>query len=235
MPAHILFVGRQPDLYAPLWRHLSVTGVEVAFAASLARAARELVETPFEVIVLDSASFRAAAEPLCRTLRQQAPAARLILIADTPALSSICYDFQLIQPVSWTDLAETLSVALRSERRQVLSEGLFVLDLETQTIIGPAGEARLTPKLFELLRLFMSHPNELVQRPTIMQEVWHTTYLEDTRTLDVHISWLRGIIEPEPKRPQHLLTKRGAGYVFRPERKSAAAEAETEQESAAAL
>lgn len=234
MPAHVLFVGRQPDLYAPLWRHLSVSSVEVAFAASLARAARELTETLFEVIILDSASFRATAEPLCRSLRQQAPAARLILITDTPALSSTCYDYQLIQPVNWTELAETLGMALRSERRQVLSEGLFVLDMETQTIIGPTGEARLTPKLFELLRLFMSHPNELVQRQTIMQEVWHTTYLDDTRTLDVHISWLRGIIEPEPKHPQHLLTKRGAGYVFLPERKGAATKATTEDQDAVA-
>jgi DNA-binding response OmpR family regulator len=82
--------------------------------------------------------------------------------------------------------------------------------------MGPNGEARLTPKLFDLLRLLMNHPNELVRRETIMEKVWHTSYMEDTRTLDVHVSWLRGIIEPNPKAPRYIVTKRGAGYIFRP-------------------
>ena len=95
--------------------------------------------------------------------------------------------------------------------------GPFVLDLVERTIVGPAGEARLTAKLFTLLALLMRHAGEPVSRHQIMQQIWNTSYLEDTRTLDVHISWLRGIIEPNPRKPIYLRTQRGIGYTFHPE------------------
>jgi DNA-binding response OmpR family regulator len=97
-----------------------------------------------------------------------------------------------------------------------LVKGPFVLDLVERTIVGPAGEARLTSKLFGLLTLLMRNAGQIISRHQIMQDIWHTSYLEDTRTLDVHMSWLRGLIEPEPKRPVYLRTKRGVGYVFLP-------------------
>jgi DNA-binding response OmpR family regulator len=216
MPARILFVGRQPDQFAPLWRSLSTSGFDVAFAASQTRALRELEEAAADVIILDASSLRSPAEQMCRALRQQAPVARMIVITDGPGLSSACYDYELSPPTTWKLLLDTTQQALQNERRPVLISGEFILDVEQQTIIGPTGEARLTPKLFDLLHLLMSHADELVRRETIMEKVWHTLYLDDTRTLDVHISWLRGILEPNPKKPCYLITKRGAGYIFRP-------------------
>lgn len=217
MPARILFVGRQPDQFAPLWRTLSTNGLDVAFAASQARALRELEEAAADVIILDASSLRAPAEQMCRMLRQHAPAARMIVITDGFGLSSACYDYELSPPATWKLLLDTTQQALQNERRPVLISGAFILDIEQQTISGPTGETRLTPKLFDLLHLLMSHADELVRRETIMEKVWHTLYLDDTRTLDVHISWLRGIVEPNPKKPCYLITKRGAGYIFRPQ------------------
>lgn len=216
MPCCVLFVGRQPDQFASVWRQLSASQHELLFAASAMRAARELSERAVDIIVLDTSSLRVAGEQLCRSLRQMAPSARLILISDTQGLSSACYDHRLIQPVSQESLAAAIAEAMQTPRRQVIASGHFVLDLEHQTVLGPAGEARLTPKLLDLMRLFMTRPNQLVLRETLMQEVWHTNYLEDTRTLDVHISWLRSHIEPERRSPRYLVTKRGAGYIFRP-------------------
>ena len=60
----------------------------------------------------------------------------------------------------------------------------------------------------------MAVPGQLVSRQTIMQQVWQTDYMGDTRTLDVHVSWLRRNIEPQPERPTYLVTRRGEGYVF---------------------
>jgi len=217
MPDHILFVGRQPDNYSPLWRHLLLNNTEVSFAASQSRALRELSETMADVIVLDSASLRAQAEPLARAVRQRAPATRIILIADNTATSSLSYDFLLNAPVTWHHVLKAIEEALVSERRQVLVAGPFVLDLTERTVIGPAGETRLTSKLFGLLALLMRNAGHPVARHQIMQEIWNTSYLEDTRTLDVHMSWLRGVIEPDPKHPIYLRTKRGLGYVFCPE------------------
>lgn len=220
MMGRILFVGRHPDHFAPLWRHLGSQELEVAFAVSQNSAMRELEREAADVIILDASSLRSAGAQLCRALRQSTPAARIVLISDGPGPTSICYDYQLIKPVALDALTVAVDEALSSERRPVLSAGMFILDLREQTVIGPAGEHRLTPKLFELLRLLLSHPDEVVLRQTIMQRVWHTDYLDDTRTLDVHISWLRGLVEPDPKQPFYLITKRGSGYIFFPNGKS---------------
>lgn len=220
MATHILFVGRQPDIYAPLWRHLLLGNVQISFAASLTRAQREIDTNSTDVIVLDATSLRASAEPLTRTLRQRAPGARIVLIAASDIATGYSYDYLLLHPLAWQRLLKVVEEAIASERRQVLVKGDFVLDLVERTIVGPAGEERLTNKLFGLLLLLMQHAGKYVSREEIMQEIWHTAYLDDTRTLDVHISWLRKLIEPEPKQPVYLRTKRGMGYVFVPEGES---------------
>ena len=214
MATYVLFIGRQPDSYAPLWRQLAQNHVLVLFAASVPRAHRELANISVDVIILDASSLRVSAEPLARSLRQRAPTARIILIAAPNTLSSLSYDYLVPSPAPWSRILKTLEEAIAGERRQVLVAGPFVLDLVERTIVGPAGEARLTAKLFALLELLMRHAGEPVSRHQIMQEIWNTSYLEDTRTLDVHISWLRGIIEPNPRKPIYLRTKRGSGYIF---------------------
>ncbi len=216
MSAHILFVGRQPDIYAPLWRQLLLSNTQVSFAASQPRALRELATTAADVIVLDAASLRLSPEPLARTLRQGAPAARIVLIADSEVSIGYSYDYLLPSPVTWNRVHKVIEEALASEGRQVLVTGPFVLDLVERTIIGPAGEARLTGKLFGLLALLMRNKGCYVSRFQIMQEIWHTSYLDDTRTLDVHMSWLRRLVEPDPKNPVYVRTRRGVGYIFLP-------------------
>lgn len=216
MSTHILFVGRQPDIYAPLWRQLLLSNTQVSFAASQTRALRELDSAAADVIVLDAASLRVSPEPLARTLRQRAPAARIVLIADSDISIGYSYDYLLSSPVTWHKVFKVIEEALASERRQVLAAGPFVLDLVERTLVGPAGEARLTGKLFGLLALLMSNAGQYISRHQIMQEIWHTSYLDDTRTLDVHMSWLRRLVEPDPQKPVYVRTKRGVGYVFLP-------------------
>ncbi|MEA3335685.1 MAG: response regulator transcription factor [Chloroflexota bacterium] len=221
MSNRILFLGRQPDNYAALWRHLGLNSYDVGFAASQSRALRALEDSQPDVIVVDSVSLPVPPEQMCLNLRQSAPQARIVLIAEDDTLASISYDYLLPGPTTWHRVLKSIEQALEGNRRQVLVEGAFVLDLDEQTIIGPAGEGRLTPKLFQLLELLMQNPNRPVARKQIMQDVWNTTYLEDTRTLDVHMSWLRGIIEPDPKKPNFLRTKRGIGYTFFPDGQAA--------------
>lgn len=216
MTSNVLFVGRQPDKYAPLWRHLLLNQVRVAFAASMQRAPRELEEAMADVILVDSTSLRGSGEALARNLRRLAPAAHLILIAESDALTGLSYDFLLPADVHWHRVLKIVEHTLESGRRQVLVTGPFVLDLVERTVVSPAGETSLTVKLFSLLELFMRNPGKTVTRLQIMQDVWHTNFMEDTRTLDVHMSWLRRAIEPNPHQPVHLRTRRGVGYTFFP-------------------
>lgn len=80
--------------------------------------------------------------------------------------------------------------------------------------VANRGEQRLTPKLAQLLQEFLRYPNEVVTRVQLMQNVWNTDYIGDTRTLDVHIRWVREVLEVDPAKPELLLTVRGKGYVL---------------------
>jgi DNA-binding response OmpR family regulator len=70
----------------------------------------------------------------------------------------------------------------------------------------------MTPKQCALLQMLMLHHGRVVHRAEIMESIWETSFLDDTRTLDVHVRWLRERIEPEPSTPVYLVTVRGVGY-----------------------
>ena len=71
---------------------------------------------------------------------------------------------------------------------------------------------KFTPKETGILAVLMQHPGQVISRAKLMREVWQTDYLGDTRTLDVHICWLRQKLEKDPANPQLVLTERGIGY-----------------------
>ena len=80
---------------------------------------------------------------------------------------------------------------------------------------GAEQPIKLKPMEARLMATLLRHANQTVSRATLMREVWHTEFLGDTRTLDVHISWLRRKIEENPARPRRLVTVRGVGYCLR--------------------
>ena len=98
--------------------------------------------------------------------------------------------------------------------QQVFRVADLTLDLTRKEIMGCNGSNKLTPKECELLALFMSYPGRVLSRKLLMKEVWETDFLDDTRTLEVHICWLRKKIEEDPRKPQRLRTVRGVGYRF---------------------
>lgn len=91
----------------------------------------------------------------------------------------------------------------------------MVLDVNTATLKKNGDEIHLTPKELKLMVLLMENVGTVVSRSELMQEVWNTEYLGDTRTLDVHICWLRQKIEDNPRIPELILTRRGQGYELR--------------------
>ena len=86
------------------------------------------------------------------------------------------------------------------------------LDAEHSLVTGPTGAYHLTPLERRLLEIFMLHPNQVLSRSRLMKEVWETDYLDDIRTLHVHICWLRHKVEEDPSRPHRIITHRGLGY-----------------------
>lgn len=101
----------------------------------------------------------------------------------------------------------------RETAHQLCAEGL-TLDLERNQVSKGDEVQKLTPMECRLLKVFMSHPNKVLTRKFLMKEIWETDYLGDTRTLDVHIRWLRKKIEDDPNNPNHLKTVYRVGYRF---------------------
>lgn len=95
-----------------------------------------------------------------------------------------------------------------------LTLGDLVLDQARREVIVNGKAHRLTPKECRLLATFMQHPEEILTRELLMRKVWDTDYCDDTRTIEVHVCWLRSKIEEDTSNPQRILTVRGVGYMF---------------------
>lgn len=96
----------------------------------------------------------------------------------------------------------------------ILKAGDIFLDLQKRVVRCKGEEHHLTPRQTRLLEIFMRNAGRTLTRAFLMKEVWQTDYLDDTRTLEVHIHWLRKVIEEDPHHPRYLVTVRKVGYCF---------------------
>ncbi len=99
----------------------------------------------------------------------------------------------------------------------VIQVGEFVLDLKKTTLNKGEAAIHLSPKEAKLMAVLMKNTGQVVYRDKILKEVWHIDNRQDSRTLDVHIRWLRQKIEDNPGIPELILTRRSMGYEFRVE------------------
>ena len=120
----------------------------------------------------------------------------------------------LIHPFTPRKLLNRIARLLPGDDSYMIEVGPIRLNLAQRKVFSYDKEARLTPKEAKLLEVFILNPGRLLTRKALIREVWHTDYTGDTRTLDVHMSWLRQAIEPDSTRPIFLKTIRGMGYRF---------------------
>lgn len=130
---------------------------------------------------------------------------------DQPSLSP---DTILVAPNKLQQLGQSIEQATTKQKNRFLRLPNLTIDCQQYKILRGGHEYSLTPKEFKLLYLLATNHEQIMKRKTIMQEVWETDYMGDTRTLDVHIRWIREKIEENPSRPRHLITIRGVGYRF---------------------
>ena len=113
-----------------------------------------------------------------------------------------------------SELLKTIKKIRQQQQDRFVRLSDLVIDCHHYKILRGEESHSLTPKQFKLLHLLLENPDQVLSRKTIMQQVWETDYLGDTRTLDVHIRWLREKIEDNPSQPRRLITVRGVGYHF---------------------
>ncbi len=167
-----------------------------------------------DLVVVDAASLRTSGARICASIHDEADGVPIVLILD--AWREISKDSSanvvLQHPFTIRKLVNRMVPLLPGGGQRVMTAGSIRLDLERRQVKCGDRETHLTPRLTRLLRMLMDHPGEVVERKYLFRRVWKTEYTGDTRTLDVHISWLRGAIEENPRRPKRLKTIRGVGY-----------------------
>lgn len=168
-------------------------------------------EHSIDAIVLDLVSMRTPGERIISHLRQQLPALPLVVISDTISTSPLI-TVLLESSVTPDELLSCVTSLMQSPAGDVLTCGPLALDTQRRVLLTNGSEKRLNPKQALLLELFMRQPGQTIDRKTIMEKVWFTDYIGDTRTLEVHIRWIRQAIEQMPSKPRFLKTVRGVGY-----------------------
>lgn len=223
----VLLVDDEKMITDPLDRALTQAGYQVWVAHNGREGLTIAREKQPDVVVLDILMPQMDGWDVCRALRQDSTVPILMLTALGDEVDRILglelgADDYLTKPFSTRELIARLKALLRRvelDRRQKMTGDRIVvgslrLELNTHRAFKADQELLLRQKEYELLTLLLSRPGEVITRAEFFDKVWGTDWLGDTRTLDVHIRWLREKIEDDPGQPRLIQTVRGVGYRF---------------------
>lgn len=187
-----------------------------------------------DLIVLDLMLPRMSGIDVCRLVREDRPVPIIMLTArdseqDVIAGLETGADDYLTKPFSMRELRARVNALLRRDSlsraagptaartaTEVLSAGNLEMDLGRHVVRRDGVEVALRPREYQLLEYLMRNPGLLMSREVLLERVWGYTYAGESRTVDVHVRWLREKLEATPSEPRHIQTVRGFGYRFVP-------------------
>jgi DNA-binding response OmpR family regulator len=221
----ILLVDDDPMITGPLGRVLQEAGYGVSVAATGPAGLEKALHEKPALVILDVMLPEMDGWQLCQQLRRRSAVPILMLTALGDEVDRILglelgADDYLTKPFSARELLARVRAMLRrisldqGTTEQELRMGELRINFATRQLWKAGTELTLRHKEFELLTLLVSRHKEVVTRADLFDEVWGTDWLGDTRTLDVHVRWLREKIEDDPSNPRYIRTVRGVGYRF---------------------
>jgi two-component system alkaline phosphatase synthesis response regulator PhoP len=225
MSSRILIVEDEPGLVLTISDLLTAEGYEVSTAADGPAGLAMASEQQFAVIILDVMLPKKTGFDVCRELRQRGvDSAILMLTAKTQVVNRVVglklgADDYLAKPFEPTELLariEALIRRVRKERRIAVRTFHFddvEIDFERSEILKAGQRVDVAAKELLLLRYLVDHRDRVVPREEILQKVWEYDSQVTSRTVDVHVSWLRQKLD-NPQNPKHIQTVRGKGYRF---------------------
>lgn len=221
----VLLIEDEPGLVLTLTDRLRCEGYHVASAtdgpSGLALAARE----SWDVILLDVMLPGKGGFDVCRDLRQQGVAAPIIMltarghVVDKVLGLKLGADDYLTKPFDMLELLARIEVQLRRSAASTSDAvhqrfGDAVVDTRKAEVTRGGRVLDLSAREYLLLKYFLEHRGETLTREQLLNDVWGYHAMPSTRTVDVHVAWLRQKIEPNPRIPRHILTVHGLGYRF---------------------
>ena len=228
MSARILLVEDEPGLVITLTDLLTAEGYSVESAADgltgLARAGNE----PFDLVVLDVMLPGKNGLDVCRELRRQGKDLAILMLTAKPQLTDRVVGLKLgaddyqAKPFEPPELLARIEALLRRVKKEKLAPvarfefGAVEVDFEKSEVRKNGAEVPLAGKEMELLRYLIDRRGKPVSRDELLEAVWEYQPGVSSRTIDVHVAWLRQKLEDAPQHPRHIQTVRGVGYRFAP-------------------
>jgi DNA-binding response OmpR family regulator len=215
MAAHRILLVESERASAPSFAPLlEKKGYSVTTRHQVDAALSRLADSPPDLLILDAASMKTSGTRMSRSARGALNGVPIVLIAPEGARPDPGNGatVTLVKPFTPRKLLNRVARLLPGDDSFNLEVGPIKLNLAQRKVRCRGKDARLTPKQARLLEVFMHNPGKLLTRATLIRQVWHTDYTGDTRTLDVHMSWLRRSLDEDPRRPGLLKTIRGMGY-----------------------
>ncbi len=234
MNEKVLIVEDELTLQETLAYNLKRQGYEVETAGDGATALEIARRTHPDLILLDIMLPGMDGFEVCRIIRTEMSTPVLMLTARDDEIDRVVglevgADDYLTKPFSMRELLARVKALLRRVRlmreefssssetavgNQILTFGNLTLNLTRREVSLEQNVLALKPKEFELLLFLAQHRGQVLSREFILERVWGWDYIGDSRTVDVHVRWLREKIEIEPANPTRIITVRGAGYRF---------------------
>lgn len=237
MPKKILVIDDEPMILESVSFNLKQEGYEVVTVTD-GEAGLKLVEADdFDMILLDLMLPGMDGLEVCRAIRKQSEIPIIMLTAKEGEIDRVLglelgADDYVTKPFSMRELMARVKRVLKrsvitaeaagvkgSGQVQFLISGQLQIDLLGHEVLVNGQVVNLSSKEFELLRILASHPGQVLTREQLLDLVWGNDFYGDSRTVDVHVRWLREKIEADPGNPEYILTVRGFGYKFRKQTK----------------
>ncbi len=192
---------------------LQKKGFDVVLSQNGSEAVSKLKQMNPTIVVINAASMRSTGIRICLSVRKKDAKIPIILILEKEKpVDKDLANSVLALPFTVQKLVNRIKALMPGDGSNMVSAGPIRLDLENKRVRSLGKNTKLTPRLITLLQILMDKHGEVVERDALFKKVWETNYTGDTRTLDVHISWLRRAIELDPDNPKFLKTIRGVGY-----------------------
>lgn len=228
MQYHLLLVEDEDGLRMTLGDRLANEGYVLHTESDGESGLAKALSRPFDLILLDVMLPKMNGYDVLKELRQHGIGCPVLMISaksqiiDKVLGLKLGADDYVTKPFDMMELLARIEAGLRRGRQQkaknltdgVLIFGNFELHPKSAELLQNGSRIDLSAREFQLLRYFLQHRGELITRDMLLNEVWGYDAMPSTRTVDVHVAWLRQKIEDTPKSPKFLLTIHGLGYKF---------------------
>jgi two-component system alkaline phosphatase synthesis response regulator PhoP len=226
MSKRILLVEDEQGLIMTLSDRLGSEGYTVLTAEDGETGLSLALQESFDLIILDVMLPRKNGIDVCRELRQHALHTPIMMLTargmltDKVVALKLGADDYLTKPFEMLELLARVEALMRrahgskSDAPETYRFGEIRVDLRRAEVYREEKLLDLSAREFKLLRHFIEHRGATISRDELLDEVWGYASTPSTRTVDVHVAWLRQKLEPNPRHPQFILTVHGLGYKF---------------------